>query len=107
MKFTLGMYGVFLLLVAIQGNAKALATDLEADLPHYLPWLVVAAVMGALYDYPATHNFAALFILLIILAFTLGNYTNIETQAKTIYDNAVGTSGLASTVPNLAGSGSL
>jgi hypothetical protein len=85
MKLALGLYGLFLLLVALNGNAAKLATALKADMPHFLPWLIVAGVIGALYDQPDTHDFALAFGMLVIFAFTLSQYSTLEAQAKSIY----------------------
>lgn len=85
MKLTLGLYGVFLLMVAMNGNSAAFAAGLKTDMPHFLPWLIVAAVLGGLYDNAETHSFAVAFMLLVMLGFTLSNYGNLEAQAKSIY----------------------
>lgn len=89
MKLTLGLYGVFLLLVAIEGNTASLIADLKGDMPHYLPWLIVAAVLGAGYDYAPTHNVATLFILLVVLGFVLRNYDTIKQQFGSLYSGAL------------------
>lgn len=91
MKLALGLYAIYLLMVAINGNAGALTTQLKTDMPHFLPWLIIAAVLGALYDEPETHEFAVMFGLLVILGFSLKNYGNLESQAKTIYTGMTGT----------------
>jgi RsiW-degrading membrane proteinase PrsW (M82 family) len=88
MKLTLGLYGLFLLLVAIQGNSQTLITNLQADAPHFFPWLIVAAVLGGLYEYPPTHGLAASFLLLVVLTFVLINFNNIKSQFGTIYSKA-------------------
>lgn len=90
MKLTLGLYGLFLLLVAFNGNASKLVTDLKADMPHYLPWLVVLAVIGALYDFEDTHAFGVAVLLLVIFAFTLKNYGTLESEVKSIWSQATG-----------------
>jgi hypothetical protein len=93
MKLTLGLYGLFLLLVALNGNASNLVTQLKADMPHFLPWLIVAAVLGGLYGFPATHTFALAFMLLVILSFVLSNYGTLKSQASSIYNSATAAAG--------------
>lgn len=97
MKLALGLYAVYLLMVAINGNAGSLTTQLKTDLPHFLPWLIVAAVLGAMNNEPATHDFAIAFGLLIVLGFSLKNYTNLETQTKTIYTSMTATTSAVTT----------
>jgi hypothetical protein len=91
MKLTLGLYGLFFFLVALNGNAGPLVTDLKADMGHFLPWLIVAAVLGGLYDYDYTHAFALAFLLLVILGFMLMNFSTLKAEAQKIYSGAVGT----------------
>lgn len=88
MKLTLGLYGVYLLLVAVSGNAAQLTKMLQQDIPAFLPWLIVAAVLGALYEFGPTHAFAASFILLVLVTFLLINYQNLKAQFSGIYSGA-------------------
>jgi hypothetical protein len=96
MKLTLGLYGIWLLLVAINGNAKLIAPALGSDVPGYVPWLVVAAVLGAGYDYPPTHSVSVLFLILVFVGYALRNYTVVQQQASSIYHSAVGSVPIAS-----------
>lgn len=106
MKLTLGIYGIWLLLVAINGNAKQLAPNLGRDIPAYVPWLIVAAVLGAGYDYEPTHSVSVLFLILVFLGFMLRNYTTVEAQAASIYRSALGTvPGTLQPSPNNAAAG--
>ncbi len=90
MKLALGLYAIYFLLVAVKGNANPLFKQLQADAPAFLPWLVVAGVLGAMYEYPSTRSLAGVFILLIVLSFFLKNYTTLATQFQTIYHEATG-----------------
>lgn len=90
MKLALGLYGVYLLLVAINGNAGPLTTQLKTDIPHFLPWLIVAAVLGAMYNEPETHEFAVMFGLIVIITFASKNLSNLKAQTSAIYAEATG-----------------
>lgn len=90
MKLALGLYGLYLLLVAVNGNASELFTELRTDGGSFLPWLIVAAVLGAGYQYPQTHQFASAFLLLVVLAFFLENWPNLKSQFTAIYAKATG-----------------
>lgn len=85
MKLTLGLYALYLLLIAIKGNGSKFVTDFQADAPGFLPWLVAAAVLGALYEYDKTRSFASAFIILAILSFVLKNYSSLSSQFGSIY----------------------
>jgi hypothetical protein len=103
MKLTLGLYGLFLLMVAIQGNAQKLATQVTSDMGGFLPWLIVFAALGLLYDYEPTHDIATLFIILAVLSFVLKNISNLKSTFGTIYSNATTTTAAPLTTSSLAG----
>lgn len=88
MTLALGLYAIYFLLVAVNGNSGKLFEQLQADGPAFLPWLVVAAVLGALYNYDRTRDFAGMFILLVAIAFFLKNYDALRNQFAPIYSKA-------------------
>jgi hypothetical protein len=108
MKLTLGLYGLYLLLVAIEGNGSKLTAQLGQDMGHFLPWLIVAAVLGGLYDFGPTQGLAGMFILLVALSFVLMNFTKLKAQFSSIYSGATATtSGSAGVGVGASGAGTL
>ena len=75
-----GLYALYALLAALNGNAVELFDKFEADVPGFLPWLVAAGALGALYNWAPTHGFARLFIWLAVLAFVASRYSDMQAQ---------------------------
>ena len=88
MKLTLGLYGLFVLLVVINGNGKNLVTLLQNDAGGYLPWLIVAAVLGGFYQFEATHDLAQAFLILVVVSFVIKNIDGLKSSINTIYSTA-------------------
>lgn len=86
MKLALGLYGLYLLLVAIKGNGGKFVNQLQADAPGFLPWLIAAAVLGALYQYDKTRTFAGAFLLLAVITFVTKNFASLKSQFGAIYN---------------------
>lgn len=86
MKLALGLYGLYLLLVAIKGNGSKFVEQLQTDAPAFLPWLIAAAVLGALYEYDKTRTFAGLFLLLAVITFVTKNFAMLKSQFSAIYN---------------------
>lgn len=89
MKLALGLYGLYLLLVAIKGNGSKFVGQLQTDAPAFLPWLIAAAVLGALYEYDKTRTFAGAFLLLAVITFITKNFAQLKAQFQPIYDNSL------------------
>lgn len=75
-----GLYALYALLVALNGNAVEMFDRFEADTPGFLPWLVAAGALGALYNWAPSHGFARLFIWLIVLAFVASRWSELQSQ---------------------------
>lgn len=88
MRLALGLYALYFLLVAVKGNAQKVFSALQTDMPGFLPWLIVAGVLGALYQFAPTRQFAGLFIVLVVLAFFLKNQNTLVSQFHTIYNQS-------------------
>lgn len=97
MKLTVGLYAVYLLLVSLNGNAPAFFVEFEKDAPGFLPWLVAAAVIGALYNVKETHQFAAAFLALVAIGFVVKNWQALMAQWNVVLN----TSGINQTVQQL------
>lgn len=106
MKITLGLYGLYLLLVVIRGNGGKFTDDLTHDMGGFLPWLIVAAVLGGLYEFEPTHKIAGWFLVLVVTAFVLKNYGNLQKTFGAIYNTATTPSQNGSTVGNFQTLGS-
>jgi len=89
MKLALGLYGLYLMLVAIKGNGTKFVTALQADVPGFLPWLIAAAVLGALYQYDKTRTFAGAFLLLAVITFVTKNFAQLKQQFSAVYNTSL------------------
>lgn len=80
-----GLYGIYLIMVGLRGNAGQLLALIGRDAPKYLPWLLAIVVLAFMSQYEATEKVVKPFIILLILAFFLKNYTTVENQLKSIW----------------------
>lgn len=87
--FIIGLYGLYLILVGVNGNSGALVSTAKKDLPGFLPWLIALAVLAALYENDTTRPVAKPFLFLAILAFVLKNQDSLKQQMGYIYDKAM------------------
>lgn len=93
-----GLYGVYAILVAANGNAGKLSTAMQSDSKGFLPWAISIGVLSVLYDNPNTQPVAKPFIYLAILTFVLKNFTQLESQFKKLYALAGSNNSTAITV---------
>ena len=84
----IGLYGIYLLMVGVSGNAKTLQQYASADAAGFLPWAVSLGVIAVLYEIPETKRLAGPFLLLAALAFVLRNFTTLQTQFRQLYSMA-------------------
>ncbi len=80
-----GLYGLYAILVAANGNASKLSTTMQSDAKGFLPWAISIAVLSVLYDNENTRPVAKPFIYLAILSFILKNFTQLENQFRRLY----------------------
>lgn len=92
MKLAIGLYGLYLLMVVIKGKGGDFAQGLQADGPGFLPWLISAGVLGALYEWDKTRTVAALFLALVVLTFLLKNFAKLKAEFTPIYNSALSSS---------------
>lgn len=76
----IGLYGIFLLLVGVNGNQPALSAEFNKDAPGFLPWAVSIAVLAVANEVPATQKLVGPFFFLLILTFVLRNFETLRTQ---------------------------
>ncbi len=79
-----GLYGVFLVFVGMNGNGATLKNDLQTDLKPFLPWFLAIVVLRALYSVDSIKPVVKPFMYLALLTFTLKNYGKIVTQINEI-----------------------
>lgn len=82
----IGVYGVFLLAVGINGQGKALFSLLSEDGKKFLPWLFALIVISVLAEFEETKRLVKPFVVLLALNFFLRNYDKLESEAKRIYN---------------------
>lgn len=86
----LGVFGLYLIGVGFAGNADALAEQVKADAPGFVPWAFSLAVIMVLAENENTEKFAKPFLALLVLNFALRNWGTIASQTKTLYNMAQG-----------------
>lgn len=84
----IGLYGIYFLLVGAHSNTAPLITQLQGDVPKYLPWLLAIIVIAFLSQYETTEKIVKPFVALLILNFFLKNFGTIKSQVTGIYAQA-------------------
>lgn len=85
----LGLYGIYMILVAVRGNASEALNLLQEDAPNYLPWLIAILVLAVMNDFETTQPIVKPFIALLVIAFVVKNFSSVQSQVQTIYSMAV------------------
>jgi len=81
-----GIYGLFLVLVGVRGNAGALTDELSEDAPQYLPWLIAIVVLALMSEFEGTKTLVKPFALLLLLNFGLSNFETIQSEVSKVYN---------------------
>lgn len=97
-----GLYGIYAIMVAVDGNAEKLQKAIQADSGGFLPWAISIGVLSVLYDNEKTRPIAQPFIYLAILTFVLKNFAQLETQFKELYRMAGQSKGSVPNAPSNA-----
>ena len=84
----IGTYGIYLLLVGISGNSKALFDNVKDDAGGFLPWAVGIGVLAVMYEIPKTRPIVGPFFLLLILNFVLRNEGTLRKQFNELSEMA-------------------
>jgi hypothetical protein len=79
-----GLYGVYFVLVGINGNAQKLATNVQQDGRNFIPWMLAILVLRAMYASDTLRPMVKPFIGLAALTFFLRNYSKVVTQLNEI-----------------------
>ncbi len=84
----IGLYGIYLLMVGVSGNAKTLQQYASADAPGFLPWAISLGVLATIYEIPQTKPLAGPFLLLMAIAFVVKNFETLQSQFRELYSMA-------------------
>lgn len=84
----IAFYGLYLLLVGVNGNSTEMVAKFREDAPGFFPWAVSIAVLAVLSELPSTRQLVAPFAFLLILTFILRNFETLRAQYNQIYSAA-------------------
>lgn len=76
----LGLYGVFLVAVGIGGKTENLLSELDKDMPGFIPWALAIVGLIILAQSEATAKVVKPFAFLLILNFVLMNSANLAKE---------------------------
>lgn len=82
----LGLYGVFLLVVGLQGKQDVLLAEADKDMPGFIPWALAIVALIIMAQTEATEKLVKPFIGLLILNFVLMNFGNLSNEVSKLRD---------------------
>lgn len=85
----LGIYGVYLLMMGVQGNTNEFIDLLKTDIRKFIPWIMSLLIIAILSESEHTKKIVAPFMGLVVLSFALQNRQTIENELRKIYDYSV------------------
>jgi hypothetical protein len=86
----LGLYGIYLVVIGVRGKTDDLQALLAQDLPKFIPWALAIVVLVVMSQTEATAKLVKPFIFLLILNFTLRNWTNLANEVNKLQNIAGG-----------------
>lgn len=99
----IGVYGLYLILVGLKGNAGQLTTNVQNDAPKFLPWIIAIFVLAILHGSSDTgKKITSPFIGLLILTYVLKNFTTLQQQSEALWNMAAGATSGTPVVVNSA-----
>lgn len=85
----IGVYGLYLILTGLAGNAGALAGKVQDDAPKFLPWVIAIFVLAFLHgSSEAGRKITGPFIFLLVLTFILKRFDTLKSQSQQLWDMA-------------------
>lgn len=75
------VYGAFLILVGMRGNAAQLVTELGKE-GRFVYWILLLFIIAALWETPVGAGVARPLIVLVIVAFLLRNWQTLTANAR-------------------------
>lgn len=86
----LGLYGVFLVAIGINGRSEELLKELDGDMPGFIPWALAIVALVIMAQTEATEKLVKPFTFLLILNFVLMNFGNISSEVNKLRSMATG-----------------
>lgn len=86
----LGLYGVFLVAIGIQGKSSEFLDELNHDAPGFIPWALAIVALVIMAQSDATEKLVKPFIFLLILNFVLMNFGNIASEVNKLRSLSLG-----------------
>lgn len=78
----IAVYGVYLVLVGVNGNSNNLIAAAKEDAPGFVPWAISIAVLAVINEIPSTKRLAAPFLTLLVLTFFLKNFETLRAEFR-------------------------
>lgn len=79
-----GLYALYFIFVGVNGNATALTKDIEQDAKGFAPWILAIVILKALASSDTIRPMINPFIALVLVTFTLKNYSQIVGQIDSV-----------------------
>lgn len=89
-ELILGLYGIYLIVVGVRGETDKLMTQLQSDLPKFVPWAIAIVVLVVMSQSEATSEVVKPFVFLLALAFILKNFSNVSAEVTKLRNIAGG-----------------
>lgn len=97
---TIGVYGIYLILVGMNGNAGLLANKVQEDAPKFLPWIVAIFVIAAINgSSEAGRKITGPFVFLLVLSFVLKRFDTLKSQSEQLWNMAANAKPSTHTAP--------
>lgn len=77
--------GVYVLVVGINGNATSLFDEVKKDLPGFIPWIIVIALLGFLAVNHNTEKLGKPLLGLVFLGILVHDWTPIKSNSIAVY----------------------
>lgn len=84
----LGLYGVYLIAVGINGRSEEMLSELDKDVPGFIPWALAIVALVIMAQSEATEKLVKPFVFLLILNFILINFGNISSEIRKLREMA-------------------
>lgn len=81
----LGLYGLYLILVGVNGRVGDLVDLLGEDGRGFIPWVFAILVIALLSENEETKKLVGPFIFLLTLTFVLRNFDTVKAELNEIY----------------------
>jgi hypothetical protein len=86
---TIGVYGLYLILVGLNGNAGQLASKVQVDAPKFLPWIIAIFVLAFINSSSEEgRKITGPFIALLVIAFVVKRFPTLQSQAEALWNMA-------------------